>query len=87
MLEALAFGKPVLAADIEGNRSLIKDGVTGLLYRNETEFWGKAERLLSDAGLGQRLGGQGRRFVLENFPPEREAEAYVALYGVVKGEG
>lgn len=86
VLEALAFGKPVLAHDIEGNRSLIKEGVTGFLYRSEDDFRGKAERLLADAGLRQRLGEAGRRFVLENFPPEKEAEAYIRLYEAVKGE-
>jgi glycosyltransferase involved in cell wall biosynthesis len=86
LLEALVCGKPVLAAAIAGNRSLVKDGVTGLLYRDEGEFRDKAARLLADGRLRERLGDQGRRFVLGNFPPEREAEAYLSLYQAVIGD-
>lgn len=83
VLEALAFGKPVLAANIEGNRSLIKDGTTGLLYRDEGDFKEKALRLLTDAKLRERLAGNGHGMVLEQFRPEAEADAYLALYETV----
>ena len=86
VLEALAFGKPVLASDVEGNRSLVRDGDTGLLYVDEADFLRKAERLYADAGLRERLGENGRRFVSENFAPEKEAEAYMELYGAVMGD-
>lgn len=85
VLEAMAFGKPVLAAAIEGNRSLIKDGVSGFLYRDEAEFSAKAKLLLHDYRLRERLGKSGRRLVLEQYPPEKEAEAYIRLYESVKG--
>ncbi len=80
LLEALAFGKPVLAAAIEGNRSLVSDGKTGLLYRDEAEFLAKARRLLADAPLRQRLGENGQRLVRAEYTPEREAAAYLELY-------
>jgi len=87
LLEALAFGKPVLAAAIEGNRSLISDGKTGLLYRDEAEFLAKARHLLADAHLRQRLGENGRRLVRAEYTPEREAAAYLELYKkIVAGE-
>src|SRR5439155_158176 len=37
-LEALWLGRAVLASDIEGNRSVIEHGETGLLFRDEAEF-------------------------------------------------
>uniref|UniRef100_A0A831XKX1 Glycosyltransferase family 1 protein n=1 Tax=Geobacter metallireducens TaxID=28232 RepID=A0A831XKX1_GEOME len=83
VLEAMAFGRPVLAADIEGNRSIVQEGKTGLLYRDEGEFLEKARKLLRDEALCRRLGGQGRRLVGERFSPEREAAAYRELYGEV----
>jgi glycosyltransferase involved in cell wall biosynthesis len=85
VLEALACGKPVLAADIAGNRSLISDGVTGLLYRDKEEFLRKAEDLLIHAELREHLGKNGRRLVREHFPPEKEAAAYLELYRAVLG--
>lgn len=80
VLEAMAFGKPVLATDIEGNRSLVKEGQTGLLFRSTTEFLEKAGTLLRDDALRRRLGDEGRRLVQAQFSAEREAAAYCDVY-------
>lgn len=80
VLEAMAFGKPVLASDIEGNRSVVQDGVTGFIYRNEEEFRGKALLLMKDGELREKMGAQGRRLVQEQFRPEKEADEYIRLY-------
>lgn len=80
LLEAMAWGRPVLASDIEGNRSLITDGVNGLLYRDEREFVAKAEMLLTDTGLCDRLGTAGRDAVSRNHAPVEEAAKYLGLY-------
>jgi len=80
LLEAMAAGRPVLASDIEGNRSLVADDVNGLLYRDEADFALKAGRLVADPLLRQRLGLAARHFVRENCDPMDEAEKYLALY-------
>ncbi len=80
VLEALALGRAVLASDIEGNRSLIEDGVTGLLYRNEAEFERRADLLASDATLRARLGSAGRALVERRYPAPREIDGYLAVY-------
>ena len=38
LLEAMALGRPVLANDIPGNRSLVRHGKTGLLYKDQESF-------------------------------------------------
>lgn len=81
VLEALATGRAVLASDIEGNRSLIEDGVTGLLFRDEAELEAKAERLARDRALRDRLGAAGRELIESRYPPHREIEGYLAVYG------
>ena len=80
VLEALAYGKALLATDIEGNRSIVKECVTGLLYRDAGEFRVKAEQLVTDPQLRERLGKNGRALVRDNYPPEKEAQAYLELY-------
>jgi glycosyltransferase involved in cell wall biosynthesis len=80
VLEALAQAKALLVSDIEGNRSLIKEGVTGLLYRDVEQFLKQAERLVADPALRARLGENGRALVREQYPPEKEAQAYLELY-------
>lgn len=80
VLEALAYGKPLLVTDIEGNRSIIKEGVNGMIFRDAGEFHSKAERLLTDPQLCERLGKSGRELVKEKYPPEKEGRAYLQLY-------
>ena len=80
VLEAFAMGRAVLASDTEGNRSLVEDGVTGLLFRGEAELLAQAERLTVGAALRARLGAAGRRLIERRYPPEREIEGYLDAY-------
>jgi glycosyltransferase involved in cell wall biosynthesis len=86
VLEALAHGKAVLASDIEGNRSIIKECVTGLLYRDAQQFLAKAGNLAADAQLRERLGKNGRALVRDKYPPEKEGRAYLELYREIVGK-
>lgn len=85
VLEALAAARAVLAADIPGNRSLIENGVTGLLFRDEAEFVTGAERLVTDRALRERLGDSGRRLVTRMYSADHEIDAYVQVYERVTG--
>ena len=80
VLEALACGRAVLAADIEGNRSLVAHDVSGLLFHDQASLETMAERLVVDRELRARLGAKGRAQVSKNYPPEREIEGYLAVY-------
>jgi glycosyltransferase involved in cell wall biosynthesis len=80
VLEALAAGRAVLASDIEGNRSLVEDGVTGLLFSSAQALAVQAERLLRDPALRRRLGEAGRERVTARFTAAREGDGYRAVY-------
>ncbi len=80
VLEAMSRGRAVLASDIEGNRSLIADGVDGLLFETAVDLEHQAERLVQDPALRDRLGAAARAKVDRLYPPDREINAYVALY-------
>jgi glycosyltransferase involved in cell wall biosynthesis len=80
ILEALACARPVLASDIEGNRSLVEDGVTGFLFTGPEEFEAKAALLVGDPALRQRMGLAAQSRVQALYPPRREAESYLAQY-------
>jgi L-malate glycosyltransferase len=83
VLEALSLERAVLASDVPGNRALIADDVTGLLYADGEELWAKAERLARDAELRGRLGRAGRALVEREFPVERELAGYREVYRVL----
>lgn len=88
LLEGMAAGRPVLAADIEGNRTLVTPGENGLLYRDEEEFAEHAYRLLTDRELARRLGCRGREYVACCCSPVEEARRYRDVYAsVCRGGG
>jgi L-malate glycosyltransferase len=80
VLEALALGRAVLAAAIDGNRSIVEHEVTGLLFRDQEELTTQAERLVTDPALRARLGAAGRARIERDYPPHREIDAYLDLY-------
>ena len=80
VLEALSLGRAVLASDIEGNRSLIDNGSTGLLFRDEAEFERRVVQLVQDPALRERLGQAGCDLVARCFPSAREIDGYCDVY-------
>lgn len=85
VLEALWLGRAVLASDIEGNRSIIEHGKTGLLFRDEAQLERGAAALARDPELRGRLGRAGRDLVARLYPPEQEVEGYKAVYRAMIG--
>jgi glycosyltransferase involved in cell wall biosynthesis len=80
VLEAFAAGRPVLASDVEGNRSLVEDGVTGLLFGDDRELEAQAERLVVDPALRDRLGGAGCDLVARRYSTDQEIDGYLGVY-------
>jgi glycosyltransferase involved in cell wall biosynthesis len=74
-LEAMAAGLPVL-----GNRhptSPVTDGVSGFLSDDPDELRGRAEQLLADPDLAERMGQAARKTVIERFPMRRFHEDFM----------
>jgi glycosyltransferase involved in cell wall biosynthesis len=82
LLEGMAAGLPVVAANIGGVAPLIKDGVTGILFtpENSRDCAEKLVALLSDHESAQRIGNAGRAFVTSHFSFDSVAEQYTTLY-------
>lgn len=88
LLEAMALGRGVLAADIPGNRALVCEGQTGWLYRGDDEFVDKLVWLAQQPLQRQAVGQQAREMVLKRFQPQQEAERHLALYNsLIRKEG
>ncbi len=80
LLEGMSYAKPVLASDVEGNRSLVANNINGLLFMSGEDFLERAERLLLDRALRERLGDFGRLYVQEQCSADMEAASYLDLY-------
>ena len=80
VLEAMSIGKPVLASAIEGNTSVIKNGFNGLIFRNNNDFYMKAEKLVTDKNMREKLGKNAKNFIRKNFHYKDEINRYVRMY-------
>jgi glycosyltransferase involved in cell wall biosynthesis len=78
--EAMALGIPSVAVDCEsGPRSMIRNGVNGLLVRNDLDgLEAGIRRLLADTAMRQRLGEAGKQIV-DQFGWDAMVDAYEAL--------
>lgn len=87
VMEAMAWGVPVVATDIAPNRELVIDGETGFLVKvgDSTGFAQFADRILADAELSARLGNAARERMRAEFSVEKMVEAHIALYREVAG--
>ena len=79
LLEAMKIGTPVIARDIPGVRSIVKNGETGMLYTTPEEFITICERVLSDPSLVSELTQNARSYIDNNHSLEAEAENYKKL--------
>ncbi len=82
ILEAMARGLPVVAADVGGNRELIESGRDGLLvrYGDTTTLARTILDLASDLGRRQGLGAAARKRVEQNFTLGRMIREHEDLY-------
>lgn len=69
VLEAMACGKPVVAANIPGVKELIKHEKTGLLYMpaDVNALASRVERLVKDKPFAAGLGRAARAEIEENY--------------------
>ncbi|WP_370639107.1 sugar transferase [Cohnella sp. REN36] len=82
VMEAMAFGKPVVATDALGTRELVSHGRTGLLAPlGRPDLLAEAlERLMGDEDLRVRMGAEARRVVETQFTERIVVERLSRLY-------
>jgi glycosyltransferase involved in cell wall biosynthesis len=66
-IQFMACGVPVVASPVGVNRDIIEDGVNGFLAATAADWHGKLARLVSDAGLRQRMAAAARRTIQERY--------------------
>lgn len=90
LLEAMAAGRAIVAADVGGIPEMLRDGVDGLLVdpSDHGAFVHALGSLLDDPALRERLGASARERVLREFNAERarrDALEYYRAAGLAVG--
>ena len=82
VLEAMAAAKPVVASNIIGNKDLIEDGKTGMLFNPEDidGFVQTITTLLDDKNLRTTIGKNAREYVAAHHDVKVAIQAYESLY-------
>lgn len=82
LVEAMAHGKAVIATDVDEISKTVIDEKTGLLVRvgDPSGLADAISRLVKDRVLREKLGGQGRRLVEDNFSVHAMTEKIMRLY-------
>ena len=84
VLEAMAAGRPVVAAPVGAVPEIVVDGETGWLVEPAPDAVAATlEAALRDRGRARQLGAAGRRRVEAHFTPPRRAALVEALYAGV----
>lgn len=77
LLEAMAAGVPVLASDIPGNRSIVRDGQTGRLFADADGLRAAYAACFGDAQATRRMVALARAEVAARFSPHAEQATLV----------
>jgi glycosyltransferase involved in cell wall biosynthesis len=89
VLEAMASRVPVVASDIPGCRTLVKDGVTGMLFPvgDDRALATKLQALLANEPMRASLADKAYALVRGDYSAETMAEKYTGLYLELAGDG
>jgi len=82
VLEAMAFGKPILCSKYAGAKEMIADRENGYIFdpREPHELAELMARFVSDPGLAERLGAKSKQIITPYTP--RQAASVLASVGV-----
>jgi glycosyltransferase involved in cell wall biosynthesis len=82
VLEAMAAGLPVVAADVEGVREVMRDRVTGIIVQggSAADFRTGLQIMLDDSMLRTAIGMESQAHVSKEFTTRLTLSKYQALY-------
>jgi glycosyltransferase involved in cell wall biosynthesis len=87
ILEAMAYGKPIVASRIGGIPELVKEGTTGLLFepKSISQLSSSIETLLKNPDLRAEFGRNARKIVEAEYSFQTHGSALFSLYGSLVG--
>ena len=89
LLEGMALGLPVVAADVGGTSEAVRDGDTGFLFERgrADQLVAVIDRLEQDRNRCQRVGARARQAVLQHFTIERMVDRLLGTAALAPAMG
>lgn len=84
-IEAMSYGKPVVAFEVGGIPDWLKHGETGYLVppQNESRLASRIGELLDNPARAERMGMKGREVVVQNFTSDIHIDRLLELFSEV----
>jgi glycosyltransferase involved in cell wall biosynthesis len=85
LIEAMCFGKPVIASDLRGGSIVAETGRSGLLVPpdDDRSLAAALQVLLDDSETRTRLGANAQNYVQQRFSVEEIVSKYERVYDLV----
>lgn len=82
LIEAMATGKPIIASNLPGVRTVVSDGVNGFLAqpKNVDDLTSKIEYLLENEAIRRDFGKEGRKKAERNYSWEKLGKKLESIY-------
>ena len=80
LVQYMALGIPPVATPLGSNATVITDGETGFLARDDAEWQRRVGRLIGDAELREQIGQRAAAVAHERFTLQSNAEKIVAAF-------
>jgi L-malate glycosyltransferase len=80
LIQYMALGIPPVATPLGSNATVITDGETGFLARDDSEWQRLVGRLVGDADLREQVGQRAAALAREHFTLQSNAERIVAAF-------
>ena len=86
-LEAMSYGKPVIASDVGGVSEIVEDRINGFLVQpTDLNGWAEAVlRLFHDTDLQKQMARAARQTVEQKFRLDKHHRAMMGIYNEVFG--
>lgn len=86
-IQYMSLGMPVVGTAMGSNLEIIEDGKNGFLAKTETDWYDKIKILLENPELGENLGKEARKTVLERFDIEKQFDFLEREFKQLKENG
>lgn len=84
VLEAMCFGRPVVASDVGGVSEIVRDDDSGFVVQNEASLFAeRISQILEDEALYRKFSDRARAIFLEGLTVERMVAGYEGIYRTI----
>lgn len=80
ILEGMGYGLPALVSGNQGNRNIVLNGASGMVYNSPNQFLDYAEQIMNNIKLRNRIGLAAKQYIIQNHSSVYEAEHLLEIY-------